>query len=188
MFTKFCDFLDSTREIGNIICTAKLSKGNDLKEKTIGEYKIINNYDEALSSLRGCLREWENIGPTKNELVMELESSFRELRREIRANIEVAKTTVDEKTINKSRLGSDAWKRLQKAYSPDRKLRWFLIKSKDGLEESLTQLYRNITDYSSIIERSLYLGDLRTAKDIKKIDDIRKELLSSLEKTDKIMT
>jgi len=37
------------------------------------------------------------------------------------------------KIINKSRLKSDVWNRLQKAYSRDRKLRWFLIESKEGL-------------------------------------------------------
>jgi len=186
-FTKFCDFLDSTQEIGHITCTAKLSKGNDLKEETIGEYKIINNYDEALSSLRSCLRDWDNIGPNRNELLRELEDGLRGVLQEIRANIEVLKTIVDEATINKSRLRFDAWKRLQKT-SYNRELRWFLMKSKEGLEESLTQLYRRITDYNSVIEHSLYLGDLRTPKEIQKINVTRIELLSSLEKIDVTMS
>jgi len=181
MFTNFCDFLESTQEIGCITCTVKMSKGNDLKEVTIGEYEIVNNF-KTVSLLRGCLLNWKNIRPTKNELVREIEGTFREIMREIRANIQVAIMPVDENRINESKLRLDVWERLQKAYVSDRELRWFLIKRKDGLEETLTQLYGKIADYNSIIEEALFLGDLRTSRNIRKINDVRMKLLPELER------
>lgn len=142
-FTNFCDFLESTQEIGYVTCTGKMSKGNDLKEVTLGEYEIANKFQK-VSVLRGCLANWENIRPNKNGLVREIEGPLREIIREIRQNIKIAKVSVDENRINESILRLYAWERLQKTHDYNKELRWFLIRSKDKLEIKLTQLYEKI--------------------------------------------
>lgn len=181
VFADYIDFLATTKEIGKIRCIAKLSKGNGLEEKTLGEYAIINNYNEALNTLRCCLSHWDDLAPTKNDLLNTLEDRNRQLKREIAANTKIAKIEVDEKNITNSRLKVDVWELLNKSAYPNNELQWFLIKSKDGLD-SLTQLYENITKYNTIVEQKIRLGEFRTAKDFEDINNARLETLSRLNK------
>lgn len=79
------------------------------------------------------------------------------------------------------RVGS--WNQLQRIRtSYERKIRWFLIKSEEGLEEQLTKLYRNIVKYNSSIDELIVLGELRTRERFQHINLEREKLHLDMEK------
>lgn len=129
------------------------------------------------------IKRFHTQGCAKAELLNELKSDLEGLIRELKDDLMVSARSVAEHNINASKLRVDGWNRLQQIRTPhERKIRWFLIKSEQGLEEDLTKLYKNIAKYNDSIEGLMFLGDLRTPKDFRSINREREDLHSDIEK------
>lgn len=187
-FESFCDFLDKSQELGEVSCTVTLTKGRFrtkvAEEKLFKTITIANHYDEALSSLRKCLHRWENLKPTKAELLNKMRRDLEGLIRESKGNLEILERAVGEQSISgASKLRVDNWNQLQRIRTlHDRKIRWFLIKCEEGLEKDLTKLYRKILKYNSSVDELMFLGELRTQKQFTSINAEREELRPDAEK------
>lgn len=189
-FKGFCDFLENSQELGKVSCTITLTKGRfrtKVTEKKLFEnISIANHYVKALSSLRGCLGRWENLKPTKVELLNEVKRDFEGLTRELKENLIILGRTLHEHSISEtSKLRVDIWNRLQlqRIWTPyETKIRWFLIKREEGLKEDLTKLYETIVKYNSSIDELMSLGELRTQKHFQSVNAEREKLHSDVEK------
>lgn len=185
-FEAFCDFLNKSQELGKLSCTITLTKGRfgtKIKtEKLLENESITINSDKAISSLRKYLHRWESLGSTRVDLLNKMKGYLEGLIRELRGDFIVCSDKVSEKNIGSSKLKVDAWKQLNAIrYSDDRKIRWFSIRSKEGLEEELTKLYEKIAMYNDGIREAMYLGDLRREEDFQKINVERNKVHSEIE-------
>lgn len=189
-FRRFCDFLDKSQELGKVSCTITLTKGRFrtkvTKEKLFENITIANQYDKAVSSLRDCLRRWENLRPTKAELLNEVMRGFEQLVGELKGNLLVLANPLSEYDVSHKaqacKLRVDGWNQLRHIRTlHDRKIRWFLIKSEEGLDEDLTKLYKNLVKYNSSIDELMSLGELRTPKHFRSINAERENLRSGVE-------
>lgn len=186
-FEDFCDFLTKSQELGRVACTITLTTGRfrtKVKKKTLLKNVIVaNRYDKTVSTLRDCLRRWENLHPIKLELLNRIKGNLEELVREFKENSTTLRTSVDGGNIDKSKLKVNAWKRLHGGmYSYERKVRWFLIDSEERLKADLSGIYENIVKYNDLIDESLSLGDLRTEDDFNRINTGREDLLPDMQK------
>jgi len=90
-FRGFCDFLEKYQELGKVSCILTLTKGRFrtkvTKKKILENITIANRYDEAISSLRNCLCGWENLNPTKAELLSKIMRDFEQLIVELKGNL-----------------------------------------------------------------------------------------------------
>ena len=187
-FQSFCDFLDESKEFGKVSCTVTLTKGRFrtrvTNEKILENYSIENRYDKVVSSLRGCLHKWEDLSPTKAELLNKVKRDLEEIIRELKENLKILKRTVDEDSLSgASKVRVNDWNQLQRVRAlHERKIRWFLINHEDGLKEDLTKLYGNLAKYNRSIDELMSYGDFRTPKHFRDINAKRKDLRSDVEK------
>ena len=186
-FERFCDYLEKSQEIGRVSCKITLTKGRFstriTSEKLLENEPVAIHCDKATSSLRSCLRRWENLSPTKTDLSDKMKRDLEDLIRELKDGLKVSEIEVDGGNIDKSRLKVNIWKRVNEIRdSDDRKIRWFLIRLEEGLEEDLRKLYEKIGKYNNTINEALQLGDLRTEKHFRTINVERRRLHSNIEK------
>lgn len=177
-FRKFCDFLDNSKELGKVSCTAILTKGRfktKVKEEVIlRDVEVVNGFNKTVSSLRDCLSRWEHLSKNKTELRSILVRDIGSLKRELEGNISLLKNALNERDI--SHKGSALKLKLENSNglqhirtTRERKMRWFLIESEAGLKKDLTELYEDIEKYNSSYDELMSLGDLRTKQSV---DDI----------------
>jgi hypothetical protein len=187
-FQRFCDFLEHSKELGKVRCTITLTKGRVVKDEVVLEGDPVSNgYDEGISLLRNCLSAWENLSDTKVELRDKLVRDVDDLKRELYDNLSALENSMNESDISQRgaalKLKVDAWNRLQNIRTdPVGKIRWFLIKSDEGLEEDIVKLYNNIMKYNSSYDELLSLGDLRTTESFDRINTEREKLSSDMKK------
>jgi hypothetical protein len=187
-FKSFCDFLATSEELGKISCTITFTKGRFrtkvTKTKLFRDITVANHYREAVSYLRGFLPEWETLSPTKAELLNEIKRDLDGMTRELNDNLIILGKQVNEQNITAAKLRVDAWNNSQNIWRPyEKKIRWFLIESVEGLEEALIELYRSIMKFNSAVDELLSLGVLRTQEHFREINAEREKLRSDVEKT-----
>jgi len=181
MLERFCDFLEKSQEFGKVTCTIVLTKGRfrtKVKNETLfQDVPIEINYVEATSSLRDCLKRWENLDPTKAKLLDDLERSLKELTRELSEKLATLQDPVSEENINSYQLRVDKWNNLQRFWDYDEeKIRWFLIESEKGLRDDLTKLYQRIIRCDNQIAELRSHGEGRTQEQFKPINIELEEL------------
>ena len=190
-FRGFCDFLEKSQELGKVSCIVTWTKGRFrtkvVKEKLRENIIVANHYDRSVSSLRDCMRQWEDLRPTRAELLNKLKRDFEQIVTELKANLSVLGNQLNEYDISHKaqacKLRLDAWNQLQRIETLyERKIRWFLMEREEGLKEDLTKLCENIVKYNSSIDKLLILGELRTKKHFRNINTKRENLYSDVEK------
>jgi len=187
-FERFCDFLEKSQELGEVSCTVALTKGRFRtkvkSEKLFEKAPVEIYYNTAIASLRDCLHRWENLRPTKAELLGEVERGLKELLSESKENLQTLENPVDEKNINSYRLRVDRWNRLHRSWisSDEEKIRWFLIESEKGFREDLTKLYRKIIKCDNLIAELRSYGEARTQKHFQTANTEREKLRLEIEK------
>jgi len=180
-FERFCDFLEESQELGKVTCTIILTKGRfrtKVKSETLfQDVPIKINYVEATSSLRDCLDRWENLSPTKAELLNDLERGLKELTKELLDKLATLENSVSEENINSYQLRVEKWNNLQRSWDSDEeKIRWFLIESEKGLRDDLTKLYQRIIRCDNLIAELRSHGEGRTPEHFNPINIEREEL------------
>ena len=180
-FERFCDFLEKSQELGKVSCTIVLTKGRfrtKVKSETVfQDVPIEINYVKATSSLRDCLRRWENLKPTKAELLNDIERGLKELTKELLENLATLEAPVSEENINSYQLRVDRWNNFHRFWDSDEeKIRWFLIESEKGLRKDLIKLYQKIIECNNQIAELRSHGEGRTQEHFKPINIKLKEL------------
>jgi len=168
-FERFCDFLEKSQELGEVSCTITLTKGRFRtrmkSEKLFEKAPVENHYSMAIASLRNCLHRWENLDPTKAELLGEVERSLNDILSELKENLKILKNPIDEQNINSYKLRIDHWNLLHRFWDSDEeKIRWFLIESEKDLKEALTKLYERIIKCDNLVAELRSYGEARTQK------------------------
>jgi len=186
-FERFYDFLEKSQEIGKVSCEITLTKGRFttqiITETLLENEPVAIHCDKSLTSLRNFLQTWENLSPTRVDLLNKMKRDFEDLIKEMKRSSKASEMEVDEGNIDGSRLNVALWNRLNEIRGSDeRKIRWFLIRSEEGLEEDLSQLYEKITKYNNTISEALHLGDLKTKRHFQTINTERRRLHSNIEK------
>lgn len=152
-------------------------------EKLFKNKIVENRYNSAISSLRDYLHKWENLHPTETELLNEIRGCLERVIRELSSNLTILKNEVNENNISSSKLRVEAWRQLNQNWSPnERKIRWFLINSVEGLSEDLIKLYNEIIGYNSLIAELLALGEFRTQNHFTRVNAERETLHSEINK------
>jgi len=184
-FKQFCDVLANTRELGNVSCTATLTKGRfktRVKTEKLGEFQVINQSKNSFGFLMEALDRWEDLRPTKSELLNELTRHIKAITKELKKNKIALQNEVREANIGKSRLRNEAWNQFQKERPPYKeKLQWFLIKSEKGLEQNLRQLYKNISKYNALVDQTISLGEFRRRKHFLSLNSEREKLYTEVD-------
>jgi len=185
-FKSFCDFLAKSIELGKISCSITLTKGRFrtkvAKTRLFRDTTVANHYKEAVSHLRGFLPEWETLSSTKAELLNEIKRDLDGLTKELNENLIILGKQVDEQNITTSKLKVDAWNNSHNIWRPyEKKIRWFLIESEEGLAKALTELYRGIMKFNGTVDELLSLGERRTQKHFEGINTEREKLRLELE-------
>ena len=184
-FEEFRNFLEKSQELGRVSCTITLTKGRlstGIKtEKLLENEPVTINCDKAISSLRNCVHRWESLGSTKVHLLNKMKGDLQNVLRQLKASQKACADRVNEKNIGGSKLQVEAWKRLNDVRdSDDRKIRWFLLRSREGFEQKLTKLYERIAKYNDLIQQAILLGNLRREKDFRLINTEREGLQSEI--------
>lgn len=188
-FQSFCDFLESSRELGKVSCIATLTQGRfrtKVANKVIFKnVTVTNKYDRVISLFRNCLPKWEHLSSTKVELRNKLVRDIEGLKGELNENLSALAESLNENYISQKgaaiRLRVDKWNKLQHIRTQhERKIRWFLIESEEGLKEELIELYRNIAEYNSSCDELMSLGELRTTNHFEPINAEREKLQAKM--------
>jgi len=187
-FLRFCDCLATSKDFGEISCTVTLTKGRfrtKVRNVELFKGKVHVHYAKAVAFFREMAGNWDNLSPTKVELLNDLRSYLKLFVREIDENSTILRTQVSEQNVLASRLKVDVWNNSsQYSWTPyEGKIRWFLIESAEGLKDDLTQLYKNIMKYNATIDQLLSLGGLRTPDHFIKANVEREDLKSTAERT-----
>ena len=184
-FERFVNLLTENEELGKVSCTASLTRGRlwtKVGDKKLFEnVSVIHEYRETFDLLRKSLQNWDQMRPTRSELIMEFLNPIRNLVSELNTNHEILMHLVTEENITKSRLRTDIWKNLSKTRRYD-EIRWFLIDQETNLKKNLEELYREISKYNTKIQRLLYLGENRTEEDFDPLNKQRAKLYEENQK------
>lgn len=182
-FRQFCSFLSENEELGEVSCTISLTVGRfrtKVKDKKFFEkIKVENEYGETIDLLRKRLQNWDNLKPTRAELINEIFRVPNDLISELKANLHILEIEIDEKNITQSKLQDSSWSNLSRARNDE--IRWFLIDRERNLRSDLESLYKQISNYNSGIQELLYLGERRTKTDFKNLNEKRAILYKVLD-------
>lgn len=185
-FERFVTLLTDNEELGKVSCTASVTKGRlwtKVGDKKLFEnVSVIHEYQETFDVLRKSLQNWDQMSPTKSQLIMEFLNPVRNLVSELNTNRQILMHWVNEKNITESRLKTDIWKRLSKTRRYD-EIRWFLIDQETNLKRNIEELYRQISKYNTKIQGLLFLGENRTEEDFEALNKQRAKLDEENKKT-----
>lgn len=178
-FERFCSLLAGFEELGEISGTASVTMGRlwtKVKDKRFfSKIKLKNDYDKTIDSLRKRLQNWDQLEPTRTQILNSLLRVPRNLRSELKANSEILGSEITEESIGESKLREDSWRNLARERYHD-ETEWFVISRETNLKENLEQLYTQISKYNSRIDELLRLGERRTEKDFERPNKKRTEL------------
>jgi hypothetical protein len=184
-FERFLNLLIEKEELGKFSCTASLTKGRlwtKVGEKKLFEnVRVIHEYQETFAKLRKRLQDWDQLSPTKSQLIMEFLNPIRNLVSELDTNRRILMHGVYEGNIAQSALRTDTWNNLCKMKSHD-EIRLFLIDQEKDLKKNLEELYRQISNYNTKIQALLYLGENRTEEDFEALNNQRANLYNESNK------
>ena len=171
-FERFCSFLAENEEIGEVSCNVSLTVGRvwpKVKDiRVFRKIKVKNEYKKTINLLKKKLQNWDQLEPTRTELVNSFMRGIRNLISELKANLKTVHNMVSEENISQSKLRIQNWEDFNKErYRNEAK--WYLIDRETDLKENLEGAYRQILSYNARIQDLLYLGDRRTEDDFKKI-------------------
>lgn len=102
-FERLLSFLSENEELGEVSCTVSLTIGRlwpKVKDKRFFQkIKVINEYDETIAILRKRLQNWDQLDPTRAQLISSFLDVPRNLMSELKTNLQVLENAVDEKTL-----------------------------------------------------------------------------------------
>lgn len=184
-FSDFCDFLESSKDIGKVKCTITLTKGRfrtKIRDQAISkEFIVANKCEKSIGLLRECLLRWEDLSETRAEMENKLVQDIKFLIRGLEVNATNLANSIDDNQLSQAgasiKLRLDEWKSLQNSRGDDeRKIRWFMLKTDKSLEEKLSKFYNEIVDYNNSVDRLVVLGENRTSRDFNSINAFRERL------------
>ncbi len=183
-FESFSDLMSKSKTLGTVNCTISFTKGR-FRTKVVTERLVekntplTNDVDTAYFSFNEILQKWENMKPTRTQMLNEAKGDLESITKELKDNLLKLNMEVRGQNLAGSRLSADAWRQLcNESRQYDEKIRWFLIRSESGLEQELTELYSRIDRYNSLIEDVLARGEFRTPKNFTIANEERIKLKS----------
>ena len=171
-FERFCSFLAENREIGEVSCTVSLTAGRVWPKvedrRVFQKIKVKNEYEKTISLLRKRLQNWDQLEPTRTELVNSFMRGIKDLISELRANLETLGTHVTEGNIAQSKLKIQNWEDFNRERYRN-EVKWDLIDRETDLKADLERAYKQVLNYNARIQELLYLGDGRTEEHFEKL-------------------
>jgi hypothetical protein len=198
-FINFFMFLKKSEVLGTLGCDLTYTKGRfrtRIRAKRLFAKKPIKSQPTLAAAFFGELLEnWEEVEPTRNNLLHTMAYSIQSLLDELKDNIRILGTKITDQNVHSSvDLRTDHWRSLcsNKTDYYLGNLQWFLIRSEHGLCSELEELYQSLDNYIRLVKDTNIRRDFATTTSLetalKTLNKARNELINKAQAVESRLT